>query len=350
MDIVNDVSFRATTCHKRWMGDAHQSGLVSVVVPTYNRADMLVDAMDSVWAQTWRPIELIVVDDGSTDGTADSVARWSSEHTEDLGFNLRFFRQENKGAPTARNLGLIESTGEFIQFLDSDDLLHPDKLASQVGALKAKPELDFVWSPTAFFDKKPDYSAKPYCGLPRDRLLEGRLNSPLWAVMSGLYRRSACKTLGPWDEDLLRYQDWVYSIRFCALNPAVEFVPGTLSLARRHRHGRIDDLSKSAAGIKPGIMAADRALEAMRILGADTRHTESAIARIYFGFAKNALQWDDDEHWNAALRKACDCRTGWKLRCNLLAVRWMRRILGKKLLKRVFARKFGGFDNVGQQS
>ena len=81
--------------------------------------------MDSVYKQTYRPIEIIVVDDGSTDNTCQVINEWGSKYAEDNGFRLQYFFQENAGAPVARNLGMIESQGEFIQFLDSDDLLHP---------------------------------------------------------------------------------------------------------------------------------------------------------------------------------------------------------------------------------
>lgn len=108
-----------------------QADLVSVIIPTFNRASMVVEAMDSVWSQTYRPLELIVVDDGSTDDTSEVVAHWASEHSSDKPFELRYLRQENRGAPAARNLGLTESRGKFIQFLDSDDLLYPSKIQLQ---------------------------------------------------------------------------------------------------------------------------------------------------------------------------------------------------------------------------
>ena len=111
------------TRHSRWMTAECEPGLVSVIIPTYNRARLLVEAMDSVFAQTYRPIELIVVDDGSKNNTPQVLQEWAAAHARDPRFRMRIFHEENKGAPVARNLGLIESRGEFIQFLDSDDLL-----------------------------------------------------------------------------------------------------------------------------------------------------------------------------------------------------------------------------------
>ena len=127
------------TCHGRWMSEEYVPGLVSVIIPTYNRAELLVEAMDSVWAQTYRPIELIVVDDGSTDKTREVVQEWRKKCEADHQFALRYFHQANKGAPAARNLGLIESRGEFIQILDSDDYLHPLRLQRMLKAARSLP-------------------------------------------------------------------------------------------------------------------------------------------------------------------------------------------------------------------
>jgi cellulose synthase/poly-beta-1,6-N-acetylglucosamine synthase-like glycosyltransferase len=99
------------TPHGRWMSEKYEAGLVSVIVPTFNREKYLVEAMDSVYAQTYQPVELLIVDDGSTDDTARVVEEWGCTHGGD-DFALRYFRQENAGAPAARNLGLIESRGE----------------------------------------------------------------------------------------------------------------------------------------------------------------------------------------------------------------------------------------------
>jgi glycosyltransferase involved in cell wall biosynthesis len=110
------------------------NALISCIVPVYNGERYLAQALDSILAQTYEPIEVIVVDDGSTDGTAELVARY--------GDRIRYVRQNNGGAPTARNRGLSVALGEFVAFLDSDDLWHPEKLARQMARFEARPELD----------------------------------------------------------------------------------------------------------------------------------------------------------------------------------------------------------------
>jgi GT2 family glycosyltransferase len=101
---------------------------VSVVVPTYNRAELLKQTLRSIQSQTLQPLEVIVLDDGSTDHTAQVCA--------ELGNSIRYIRQENRGLAAARNAGIQAATGEWIAFCDSDDLWTPDKLAVQLDVLE----------------------------------------------------------------------------------------------------------------------------------------------------------------------------------------------------------------------
>jgi glycosyltransferase involved in cell wall biosynthesis len=113
-------------------------GLVSVVIPTYNRARLIGHAIQSALDQTYPAIEVVVADDGSMDDTAD-VARA-------YGARVRYLRRPNGGVAAARNLGLRHAHGEFIAFLDSDDRWYPWKIAAQVAVLRRRPEVGMVWT------------------------------------------------------------------------------------------------------------------------------------------------------------------------------------------------------------
>jgi|SRR5690242_18649085 GT2 family glycosyltransferase len=119
-------------------------GLVSVIIPTYNRAPVLRRAIESALSQTYPAIEVVVADDGSSDDTADLV--------RSLGPRVRYLRQENAGVSAARNFGMRNARGEFVAFLDSDDAWLPWKVKVQVAALAAHPDAGLVWTDMSAID------------------------------------------------------------------------------------------------------------------------------------------------------------------------------------------------------
>lgn len=151
--------------------------LVTVVVPAYNAERFLAETLEAVLAQDYSPIELIVVDDGSSDSTADVVARFAS---------ARYLRQENSGPSAARNAGISASTGELITFCDSDDTYRPDKVSAQVRYLAAHPDVDCVMVHHRTFvepgTEPPDWMAKDDEG-----------------VQSPMIRRSVLDAVGGYD-------------------------------------------------------------------------------------------------------------------------------------------------------
>jgi glycosyltransferase involved in cell wall biosynthesis len=110
--------------------------LISVIIPVYNGERYLAEAIESVLAQTYRPIEVIVVDDGSTDGSARVAQQWAE---------VRYHSQPHSGAAAARNYGVQLAQGDLFAFLDADDLWVQDKLERQVVTLREHPELDMVF-------------------------------------------------------------------------------------------------------------------------------------------------------------------------------------------------------------
>jgi glycosyltransferase involved in cell wall biosynthesis len=112
--------------------------LISCIVPVFNGERYLGEALDSILAQTYRPIEVIIVDDGSTDGTAAVAAGY--------GDKVRYFWQKNAGEAAARNRGLIAAQGDFFAFLDADDLWHPEKLTRQIARFRQRSEIDLCFT------------------------------------------------------------------------------------------------------------------------------------------------------------------------------------------------------------
>ncbi|MBI3555846.1 MAG: glycosyltransferase [Deltaproteobacteria bacterium] len=122
-------------------------GMVSVIIPTYNRARFIEEAVDSVLGQTYPNFEVLIIDDGSTDATRDLIQRRYGSDTR-----VRYIYKENGGVSSARNRAFPEARGEFFAFLDSDDLWHPEKLALQLEGLRLTPQAGMIWSDMAAID------------------------------------------------------------------------------------------------------------------------------------------------------------------------------------------------------
>jgi len=120
---------------------------VSVIIPTYNRKLQVIEAIDSVLSQTLSDFEILVIDDGSTDGTAEAVKAIDDPR-------IRYFYKDNGGVSSARNVGLDKASGQYIAFLDSDDLYEPEYLETMVSALEKNPDYDVAY--TAAINHFPD--------------------------------------------------------------------------------------------------------------------------------------------------------------------------------------------------
>lgn len=242
---------------RRFASRQFKSGLVSVVIPCHNQGRYLNEAIQSVFSQTYPKVEIIVVDDGSDDATA-SIA---------LGFGdrIRFLQQRQRGASAARNAGLAACSGEYVQYLDADDRIEPDKILRQAEFLERNPETGIVYSDVRYFsDAAPDArTLGPYIvaeGRPwtpmlwqaPGTMLEKLIHRNLLAINSALMRRQAVAIVGRWNEDLLAVEDWEYWIRCAAAG--IEFSyqdwPGTLALVRLHATSTSTDTPRVELGIR----------------------------------------------------------------------------------------------------
>ncbi|MFW2132521.1 glycosyltransferase family A protein [Ectothiorhodospira haloalkaliphila] len=194
-----------------WLSPECQKDLVSVIVPTYNRASVLTDAMNSVYGQTYRPIELIIVDDGSTDPTKDIVATFSEQVANDGLFKVKYIPKSNEGCQAARNHGLRCSAGDFIQLLDSDDVLCRNKISNAVRLYKSDATIDLVFSKWVVDNGRRiiPMSGPPLGGV---SLLSSVVSGNL-CIFSPIYRRNILVRVGPFNEELLEAHDIEYSTR-----------------------------------------------------------------------------------------------------------------------------------------
>lgn len=122
---------------------------VSVIIPTYNRVHMVTQAIESILTQSYEDFEIIVVDDGSTDNTQEVISRYVELHPQ----KIHYIFKQNGGCASARNAGIKAATGDFVAFLDSDDLYEPRKLELQVELLNMEQDCGFVYSDCIEFDE-----------------------------------------------------------------------------------------------------------------------------------------------------------------------------------------------------
>jgi glycosyltransferase involved in cell wall biosynthesis len=287
-----------------------KDSLVSVIVPTYNRAHLIVFTLDSVFRQTYRPIEVLIVDDGSHDKTEEVVRDWAAQQcVGDERFSLQYVRQDNAGPSAARNTGFRRCSGVFVQFLDSDDMLHPEKLARQVVALQQNREDFCVCNYQVFTDG----------AVPRGPVIDFYRRShhieefPAQYPMdtpAPLYRREAILAAGPWDESMRAGEDFEYNFRLVARGARGVWVDEVLLYVRRHEAperiqatplaGRYQSMALGL--MKMEMEAVARGICSKRLLNSlgirayqYYRHTRAegslAEAGVFFRYARPRLFW-----------------------------------------------------------
>ena len=209
--------------------------LASVIIPVYNRELLVEEAIKSVYHQSYRPIECIVVDDGSTDQSVTIVEELKNKfNSED--FSIKLYQQKNAGAPAARNVGIKNASGAYIQFLDSDDLLYSDKLETQIDFLSKNKNYDAVYGDWhhGTSDNYNYIKGEQW----EDTLLQfygGRVI----ANFSMLLRKSLVAKIGLWDEDLKRNQEIDYFLRGVLAEGQYGYLPNPTGLWREHDGERI---------------------------------------------------------------------------------------------------------------
>lgn len=205
---------------------------LSVIIPAFNAADYIEKALVSITAQTRSDFEVIVVDDGSTDGTSDLVRGFIGAQN---GPEIRLIEQPNTGASSARNLGIRTARSELVGFLDADDLWHPDKVAAHVQLMSRLPNIDLSFSGFCFVDGDGADLFERFCPtegvVPFAVLIERNIIHTSTVVA----RRSAVLGAECFDTNMKTYEDYDLWIKIAALRPAnIYGVSRCLADYRRH--------------------------------------------------------------------------------------------------------------------
>ena len=200
---------------------------VSVIIPTFNRARYIREAIDSVLSQAYQSYEIVVIDDGSTDSTREVLAPYGNK--------IKYFYQENKGLSNARNHGIRESCGEYIALLDSDDLWLPEKLEKQVALLDENPEAAFVCSDTYVIDTLGEVIKVWKKGRHHQETFESLYESNYVYVSTTLIRRQCLDTVGYFDEGLSFSEDYDLWLRLSG-RYTFKHMPACLAKYRVHEN------------------------------------------------------------------------------------------------------------------
>lgn len=201
---------------------------------------MIRNAVDSVLAQRYSAIELIIVDDGSTDNTYAVLQQLQAAHPD----IVRCFTQENCGPGVARNLGLKYARGEFIQYLDSDDILHPNKFQKQVESLGANPDAGVSYCVTLRCASRTGEMI-PWARTAEtiENIFPSFLPKRGWATLTPLWRRSVCDAIGPWKPYRVM-EDWEHDLRAGILGVIPVHVPEALCTVVDHDENRASGMNE----------------------------------------------------------------------------------------------------------
>lgn len=296
---------------------------VSVVIPAYNAEQYLAATIDSALSSTFKDLEVVVVNDGSADGTQAIAERF--------GDRVRVINQSNAGMSTSRNRGIDSGDSEFIALLDSDDIWHPAKVAAQVRALEQRPEHGFSFTEFTFWDGKghENFAAEPRTGAV-DAAFDGwvyhRLIVTNWALPSSvLFRRAAWRELGPFLCDDYKTDDWEYLVRASRHFRYVR-LHEPMVLYRQHPHS----LSQRVAAQPVGELMRDALIRKFGTASPDGQEVDRA-----------ALEWESYQGWSNFADAHCargDLGNGLKAFAQLLARGPRRADTAVKLAKSLYRR------------
>lgn len=254
---------------------------VSVVIPAYNAMTYLPISVESVLRQTFTDFEVLIINDGSL----DHIMEWASGITDQ---RVRLISQENQGVSAARNTGIAQAQGDYVAFLDADDLWEPTKLEKQLRCLEDNPAVGLVYTWTALIDE---------FGKPTGRVFASHAEGDIWKQLiendmistgsSTMLRRSCFETVGVFDRSLAFAEDFDMWLRIAARYP-LTVVKEPLTLYRQHSNNTTKNRQKMSQGLRAVIEKAFQSVP-LDLLYLRNR----AYASIFLGLAWLAIDEGD---------------------------------------------------------
>lgn len=215
-----------------------QFPLVSVIIPCFNNEKHIVECLDSLADQTYENLEIVIVNDGSTDNSVEKIKNWKKK-------NIKLINQENQGVSVARNVGFASSTGDFIQYLDADDFISPNKIESQIQLIKDKENAISNCRCFIYYDEKNIVERKQIVDKsyenPLNWLEDNWLNLTFGATHSWLIPRNLIVKAGPWNERLTKSGDSEFFSRILMNSNSIEYSENAICYYRKHGFGTLSN-------------------------------------------------------------------------------------------------------------
>ena len=263
---------------------------LTVIIPTYNRGWILKEAIDSVLTQDYKDFELIVVDDGSTDNTSEILASYGND--------IRVLFQENKGVSAARNRGIAEASGQFIAFIDSDDLWLPQKLSTQVEFFNQTPDALICQTEEVWIRKGKRVNPKMRHKKPSGMIFEPSLELCLVSPSAVMIRRVLFDRVGAFDVTLPACEDYDLWLRISCRFP-VHLIDTPLIIKRG---GHNDQLSSMKGLDKFRIKAIEKIINSGHLSEDQYRAAAKALkekCKIYADGCRKRGRTDEAKYYEA---------------------------------------------------
>ena len=264
---------------------------VSVIIPAYNKAALTVKTVESVLGQTYENIEAIVIDDGSTDDTAQRLLPYYGR--------IKYMRKENGGACSARNVGIRSATGEYVALLDCDDIYLPGKIEKSVGYLEQRPDMGFVHTPVYFVDETGARMRRyPFFGRRPSGWINEKLLKKNFICNSTVVARKGCfEKAGYFDESIFTPADWDMWLRLSEHYKA-GYIDLPLTLYRSSESYILNNLERSK---KECMIVLEKAFKRNGNL-----RKHKFFSNVYFWQALGYLRADDHEKAKEELTAAVE--------------------------------------------
>ena len=305
--------------------------LVSIVIPCFNCERWIGDAIESALGQSYPNIEIIVVNDGSTDKSLGVI--------DNFGGKVNCISRRNGGPSAAMNFGFRAARGEWIQFLGSDDLLHPDKISLSVRTCERNPEVEFVWAPNLSVPEEFSLSSiEAQIEVEAEAVLSLNALAATYAPSAAMLRSSFLRRVGEFDESLRRWVDLEYHARIAAHLPLYARWSQPLYFYRQHSGERISNSNRTHSNIDQALQSLTRATATLENSKISPQLWKSYLWGFYAQLARSSAVKGDKKAFQELLHRAAELRGSRKFRFKCSVATTAANVIGLDLTERMIER------------